>query len=154
MYFNSCWSPWDICGRSKLSTSCLNSGCISDVEILNKYCTWTSVRLERSFVSLMFMIEYVCSQMYADPNRTSSFMILCTSSPRWSTVWMLEWYAICAANFNSGFLTLMSIALKNSPKTRIPSNQFFSRPATFKVAQFGEKKPAQLATLVLLRRSK
>ena len=76
IYVNSCWSQWDICGRSKLSTSCLNSGCMSNVEILSKDCTWTSVRLERRFVLLMLMVENVCSQMYVDPNRTSSFMAI------------------------------------------------------------------------------
>ena len=61
---------------TKLLTSCLKSGCMFDVEIISKYCRWTSVRLERGLVLLMFMVENVCSQMYVDPNRTSSFMAI------------------------------------------------------------------------------
>ena len=47
-----------------------------DVDIFSKDCRSTSVRLERSLVLLMFMVENVCSQMHVDPNRTSSFMAI------------------------------------------------------------------------------
>ena len=43
-----------------------------DVEILNQ----KSVRLERSLVFLIYMVENACSQMYVDPNKTSSFMAI------------------------------------------------------------------------------
>ena len=43
-----------------------------DVEILNQ----KSVRLERSLVFLIHMVENACSQMYVDPNKTSSFMAI------------------------------------------------------------------------------
>ena len=76
LYFNTYWNQLDICGRSNSSVSCLNSGSMFDVEILSKDCRWKSIRFERSLVLLMFIIENVCSQMYADPNRTSSFMAI------------------------------------------------------------------------------
>lgn len=46
------------------------------VEILSKEFINTSVRLERNFVFLMFMIENFRTKMYVEPNKTSSVIAI------------------------------------------------------------------------------